>query len=109
MTHCNRTDAHSLGECPRYTEPQAGPEVYPVVGAYVEVEQRSRLGVQRAVVLVTSTEARADDKGRAYVYVGWRNAQPGGGWDRRLGQWGFFRHYAQPLEYGTTVLRVVPA
>ena len=138
MTHCNRTDAHSLGECPDYTEPEpgkacptcsAGPKygplpeatphaswcprrpVYPVVGAYVEVEQRSRLGVQRAVVLVTSTEARADERGREYTYVGWRNAQPGGGWDRTMGWWGFFRLYtgeSRP-EYGTRLLRLVPA
>lgn len=93
---CTRTDAHALRDCTDYATPVAS------VGAYVEIEQRSKRGTERSVVLITSLEDRGE-----YAYVGWRNAQPGGGWDRRLGQWGYFRQYPAEREYGTSIIRVV--
>jgi hypothetical protein len=81
----------------------------PVPGQYAELEVPSNvLGSterMRAVVLITSADERA---GEGYVYVGWTNAQPGGGWDRNLGSWGFFRHYPEPRPHGTRLLRLLP-
>lgn len=81
----------------RYTTPAA-----PVPGQYVEIETRNRRETYRAVVLVTSVEQR-----EGFLYVGWRNAQPGGAWDRNMGSWGFFRQYPAEREYGTSIIRVV--
>jgi len=109
MATCTRTDAHPLGECPNYTPAEPA---YPVVGAYVEVEWRYKgREPERGVVLVTSLEARADERTGEFTYMGWRNAQPGGGWDRRLGEWGYTRLYADPEArgWGARILRVVPA
>lgn len=94
---CTRTEPHPLGECSNYqrreidTSTPEGMALYrwmhpgkaAQVGDYVEIESRSKRGTEHAVVLITSIDERED-----YRYVGWRNVQPGGGWDRRLGQLG---------------------
>jgi hypothetical protein len=93
---CTLTTPHPLGECPRLAPAS------PAVGDYIEIECRSKRETSRAVVLVTSLEQR-----EGYVYVGWRNAQPGGGWDRHNGSWGFFRQYPAEREYGTSIVAVL--
>ena len=94
---CTLTTPHPLGECPA-----PAPAAAPPLGAYIKIQARSRHESYRAVVLVTSCEQR-----EGYLYIGWRNAQPGGGWDQRLGQWGFFRQYPTAREYGTSIVAVL--
>lgn len=93
---CGRTDPHSLGECAKFAPRIAA------VGDYVEIESRNRRESYRAVVLITSIDER-----EGYLYVGWANRQPGGGWDRRLGSWGFFRQYPAEREFGTSIVAVL--
>lgn len=83
----------------------ARPPAY-AVGDYVEVEQTyTNEATIRGIVLVTSIEDRGD-----YRYVGWRNRDPQGGWNRELGFWGYFREYRpEPRPFGTRVVRVVEA
>jgi hypothetical protein len=96
--HATHSEVQHLAPGTPATQLQPGA----MLGHYVEIETTTRTESWRAVVLLTSIEQR-----EGYQYVGWANRQPGGGWDRTMGFWGYFRLYPEAHEYGTRIVRVL--